>query len=229
MNIILYLRIGERVIENRIEKGACMHPTLMELKEQLEITGNIVEDGINLLYKYEKHIVAEHSKNVAVEAERLADLLGENCTSARIAGALHDISAIIPDHKKIEIAESLDIDILDEEREFPSIIHQKISREIANILFGITNEEILSAICCHTTLKSNPTRLEMILFIADKLKWDQKGIPPYLDNVKNGLEKSLEHGVFIFIKYLYENKSNLKVLHPWLIEAYNFFSELIGA
>lgn len=205
-----------------------MHPILLELKEQLDLTDNIFQDGINLLYKYNKVIVAEHSKYVAIEAERLANLFGENCENARIAGVLHDISAVIPNDKKIEVAESLCIDILSEEREFPPITHQKISREIANILFGVTNEDVLSAICCHTTLKSNPTQLEMILFIADKLKWDQKGIPPYLNNVQNGLKKSLENGVFVFIKYLYENQADLKVVHPWLIEAYNFFRELIG-
>ncbi len=205
-----------------------MHPILIELREQLELTDNIFKDSINLLYKYNKGIVAEHSKDVAIEAERLANLFGENCKSARIAGILHDISAVIPNDKKIEVAESLHINILSEEREFPLIIHQKISREIANILFGITDEEILSAICCHTTLKKNPTQLEMILFIADKLKWDQKGIPPYLNNVQNALKKSLEDGVFAFTKYLYENQSDLKVVHPWLVEAHNFFSELIG-
>lgn len=80
---------------------------------------------------------------------RLELFIWRKLKNARIAGVLHDISAVIPNDKKIEVAESLHINILPEEREFPLIIHQKISREIANILFGITNEEILSAICCH--------------------------------------------------------------------------------
>lgn len=200
-----------------------MHQIIMESRKQLELTNDIVKDIINLLYKYGQDVVAEHSRAVVKEAERLASLFGEDCNNARIAGALHDISAIIPNDKKIEVAESLKINILSEEREFPPIIHQKLSREIAIILFEITNEEILDAICCHTTLKSNPTRLDTILFIADKLRWDQEGVPPYLNKVKEGLEKSLEDGVFVFIEYFYQNKSNLKILHPWLVEAYNFF------
>ncbi|MDR7856587.1 HD domain-containing protein [Tissierella sp.] len=202
---------------------------MLELKEHLEINhNNIFEDSINLLNKYNKDIVVRHSKGVAIEAERLANIFAENHENARVSGILHDISAVISDDKKIEVAESLYIDILPEEREFPSIIHQKLSKEIAKIIFGIANEEILNAICCHTTLKSNPSRLDMILFVADKLKWDQEGIPPYLKDIQEGLSECLEKGVFAFIKYLYENQQNLKVLHPWLVDSYNYFNELLG-
>lgn len=205
-----------------------MHILLLELKDQLEFN-NIFEDAINIFNKYDKEIVADHSKSVSDEAERLAYIFGENPKNSRIAGILHDISAVIPDDKKIEVAESLSIDILSEEREYPPIIHQKQSKEIAKIIFGITNEEILNAICCHTTLKKHPTRLEMIVFISDKLKWDQDGTSPYIKNVQEGLNKSLENGVFVFIKYLYGNKSNLKVVHPWLVDAYDYFKEFLGS
>lgn len=204
-----------------------MHILLSELKDNLEFN-NIFEDSTHLLNKYNKNKVGEHSRAVANEAVRLAYIFRENSKHAKIAGLLHDISAVIPDDKKIEVAESLNIDILPEEIIFPSIIHQKLSKGIAKIIFGITNYKILNAIGCHTTLKKDPTKLEMILFIADKLKWDNNGIPPYIMSVEEGLEESLEKGVFAFIKYLYEDKSNLKVVHPWLIDSYNFFSQLLG-
>ncbi len=204
-----------------------MHLLLLELRNQLEFTDDIFEDSIKLLSKYNKIIVAEHSKCVAIEAGQLANVFGENCEDARLAGVLHDISAVIPNDKKIEVAESLYIDILSEEKQFPPIIHQKLSKEIARIVFGITNERILNAIGCHTTLKDNPTPLEMIVFIADKLKWDQEGIPPYFINVQEGLKQSLENGVFAFVKYLYHNQSSLKVVHPWLVDAYDYLREFI--
>jgi HD superfamily phosphohydrolase YqeK len=34
--------------------------------------------------------------------------------------------------------------------------------------------DILDSISCHTTLKANPAKLDMLLFISDKIKWDQK-------------------------------------------------------
>jgi predicted HD superfamily hydrolase involved in NAD metabolism len=205
-----------------------MHPLLKEISERLGAIDNISKCSIDLLNEYGKEIVAEHSKQVANEAKRLAKLYHEDCDAAEIAGFLHDISVIIQRDKHIEISELLNLDVLPEERAFPLIIHQKLSREIAGIVFKITDERVLDAICCHSTLKANPTKLDMILFIADKIKWDQGGIPPYNDLVQDALQRSLEHGVFAFIEYLYDNKSNLKVVHPWLVDAYNYFGMHLG-
>lgn len=204
-----------------------MHQLLLELKKRFEFTNNVFIDGIRLLNEYDKHIVAEHSQRVATKAEELAVIFGENSEAAKLSGVMHDISAVIPNENKIAVAESLNIDILLEEREFPLIIHQKLSRKIAEVTFGVTDKQILNAIGCHTTLKANPTRIEMILFIADKLEWDQGGTPPYLSIVQEGLKESLEHGVFAFINYLFDNKSKLKVLHPWLVDAYDHLSKSI--
>lgn len=54
------------------------------------------------------------------------------------------------------------------------------------------------------------------------IKWDQKGIPPYLESIEEGLNISLEHGAYAYIKFLMDNKSSLKVIHPWLKEAYEY-------
>ena len=56
----------------------------------------------------------------------------------------------------------------------------------------ITDSAVLSAIECHTTLYANATPYDMALFIADKLAWDQPGIPPYDKAVRYALEYSLE-------------------------------------
>ncbi|ASL65211.1 hypothetical protein SAMN04488573_1011735 [Bacillus sp. 5mfcol3.1] len=100
------------------------------------------------------------------------------------------------------------------------IIHQKLSRVIAKEIFKVENEEILNAICCHTTLRKYATKMDLVLFVADKIEWDQNGTPPYLIEIKKGLEKSLEKAAFVYISYLWERKDTLKVIHPWLEEAY---------
>lgn len=73
---------------------------------------------------------------------------------------------------------------------------------------------------CHTTLRKNATKLDMVLFISDKLEWDQADIPPYMDKVKEGLYIYLEKGAYTYIKYVLDNRESLKVLHPWLVEAF---------
>ncbi|MDH2888297.1 bis(5'-nucleosyl)-tetraphosphatase (symmetrical) YqeK [Bacillus cytotoxicus] len=185
-----------------------------------QVAGNIEEDMKDFLLKYEKEFTYKHSMRVANEARKLARKFHVNEEEAAIAGYLHDISAVFPNEQRIAAAESFGIDILQEEREFPMIIHQKLSKEIAKEIFKVTNEQILDAIGCHTTLRKHATAMDLVLFVADKIEWDQKGVPPYIDRVKKSLEISLEQAAFAYISYLWERKDTLKVLHPWLEEAY---------
>ncbi|MBE8848229.1 bis(5'-nucleosyl)-tetraphosphatase (symmetrical) YqeK [Enterococcus durans] len=148
--------------------------------------------------------------------------LGKNYLSepnkARVAGYLHDISAIYPNEERIAIANEYSIELNDAERKFPMIIHQKISKQIAIQNFGILDKEILSAIECHTTLKKNYSELDLVVFVADKIKWDQSGVPPYLNGLLKELDESLENAAYYYIEYILKN--GVKVVHPWLWEAY---------
>jgi predicted HD superfamily hydrolase involved in NAD metabolism len=186
-------------------------------------TGDIFLDIKNFLENNRKNKTFEHSVNVAKKGMELASIYNGNQDKIKIAAYLHDISAVIPDDLKIEYSNIYNIDIIDVEKQVPMIIHQKISRNIAEETFSIKDKEILNAIECHTTLKSNPSKLDMILFISDKIKWDQQDIPPYINLIENGLKKSLDYSIKIYIKYLIDNKHQLKVIHPLLIEAYEYF------
>ncbi|MBE5106492.1 bis(5'-nucleosyl)-tetraphosphatase (symmetrical) YqeK [Bacillus thuringiensis] len=190
-------------------------------------TGKIEHDIKAFLLKYNKEFTYKHSIRVANEARKIAIMFHENEGKAEIAGYLHDISAIFPNEERIKVSEAFGIEILQEERKFPMIIHQKLSRVIAKEVFKIEDEEVLDAICCHTTLRKHATKMDLVLFVADKIEWDQKGTPSYLVEVKKGLEKSLEHAAFIYISYLWERKDTLKVIHPWLEEAYWHLKEIV--
>lgn len=172
------------------------------------------------LLEYNHLFIYEHSVRVANEARKIAKRFQLNEEQAAIAGYLHDISAIYPNNERIKVAEELGIEILQEEREFPMIIHQKISKVIAAEIFKVKNETILKAIGCHTTLQKDASQIDLVLFVADKIEWDQKGTPPYILELQSALEKSLEHAAFVYISYLWERRETLKVLHPWLEEAY---------
>lgn len=182
---------------------------------------DLYSDSYNLLMKNNRKIVAEHSREVAIECKMLANRFKINSTDAEIAGLLHDISAIYPYDRRLEIANKLGIEVLEEERGVPLILHQKISQVMARDIWNIDDKMILDAIGCHTTLKDNASQLDLVLFVADKIKWDQKGIPPYINALNEGLTISLEHGAYAYIKYLMNNKSSLKIIHPWLKNAYD--------
>lgn len=198
-----------------------MNKIFKKIIDKFDFTGDLKDDSLRLLKHYNCAKTAEHSEKVANECKVLAKEFGVDDKLAQIAGYLHDISAVISHKEKLEVAKLLDIEILEEEEEVPLLLHQKISAIMAQEIWGIDNENILNAISCHTTLKKNPSKLDMVLFIADKIKWDQNEEPPYMGKVKRGLENSLKEGIIAFLKYQLENKDNLLVVHPWLLEAYN--------
>lgn len=66
------------------------------------------------------------------------------------------------------------------------IIHQKLSRVLAKRYLKCMMKRLLNAICCHTTLRKHATKMDLVLFVADKIEWDQNGTPPYLVEVKRG-------------------------------------------
>ncbi|WP_068774292.1 bis(5'-nucleosyl)-tetraphosphatase (symmetrical) YqeK [Paenibacillus sp. FJAT-26967] len=182
-------------------------------------TGNLKEE----IYQFLLHnhpAAAEHCMEVGEEAGRIANRYGADVEAAQAAGYLHDISAVFPNSERIRVAVELGIEVLPEEEVFPMIIHQKISKAMARDLFHIQDEEILDAVGCHTTLREQATSLDKVLFVADKIRWDQSGTPPYLDQVKAKLEHSLDAAAFEYIRYLWQRRESLKVLHPWLEQAY---------
>lgn len=197
---------------------------IKEFIEGINFEGNIGLDSIRLLNHHGKYVTAEHSIRVAAQAKELARHFGEDETEAEIAGFLHDISVIIPNERRLELTEQLGVEVLPEESPYPFILHQKLSAALAKEVFGISDREILSAISCHTTLKKKAGLLDMILFVSDKLQWDQDGTPPYIEALKEGLEKSIEHAAFAFLRYLIDNKATLLMLHPWMLEAYEELS-----
>ena len=147
-------------------------------------TGKIDNDIKAFLLKYNKEFTYKHSIRVANEAKKIAEKFHVDKEKAAIAGYLHDISGIFPNEERIAVAEEFGVAIVEAERKFPMIIHQKLSRVIAKEIFKIEDEEILNAICCHTTLRKHATKMDLVLFVADKIEWDQKGTPPYLIEIK---------------------------------------------
>ncbi len=192
-------------------------------KPKLELP---LEQEVAKFFKKHAHIhTLEHSIKVANEAMVLAKRFKSKPRKAQIAGYLHDISAVIPNSKRIDLADKLGIDVLAEERILPMIIHQKLSAVIAKELFDVNDSKILSAIACHTTLKAKATVLDKVVFTADKIRWDSQGKPPYLKGLLKALETSLDSASFYYINYLYRQKEKLPVVHPYLLAAYDELKE----
>ena len=173
----------------------------------------------NPYLKYHKEKTWNHVENVAKEAKKLAIQYHLDIEKCMIAALLHDISAILSPDDMYKYAKELGYQIDPSEEKYHFLLHQRISKEIAYDYFHIEDEDILSAIECHTTLKKDMNDYDKIIFLADKLNWDQGGIPPYYQQLKNAINISLDKGCYWFISYQFETHQ-LLMPHTWLLEAY---------
>jgi predicted HD superfamily hydrolase involved in NAD metabolism len=184
-------------------------------------TGDVKTDVENLLTANNKTKTFDHVKAVADVNVKIAGQYGLDKNICELCGYLHDISAVIApgDMMKYAIQKGWHID--EAEKKYPFLLHQRISKTIAEQDFGIADKRILSAIECHTTLKTNPSAYDMALFIADKLAWDGEGEAPFYSVVSEALKQSLEKSSLAYMDYIVENKM---ILHPhkWFEDGMKF-------
>lgn len=202
-----------------------MHHLLAPYFGDFSFSGVLARDVTAVLSHHQLPKVAGHVSRVAQEARRLAIQFGADPTGAKTAGWLHDISAVIPNEARVEMCQVFNIQVLPGEADFPMILHQKLSAVVAREVFGVTESAILSAIGCHTTLKVGATLLDKIVFIADKIKWDQPGDPPYLVEIETAVTHSINDACRVYLEYLWQQRESLRFAHPWFVAAYEELGE----
>lgn len=197
-----------------------MREPFKKITKNFEKTGVLQEDVANFLNMHSCQGTLKHVKAVAEEAKTLASRFSEDEENAFSTGLLHDVSVVFPENERLRVAVRLKIDVLPEEKIYPSILHQKISEVMARQVFGITDQDVLSAIGCHTTLKEDASVLDKIVFISDKVRWDQDYEAPFKSDVLRALDISLDEACFCYLDYLWKNRENLAVVHPWMAAAH---------
>lgn len=205
-----------------------MHKHLQDLTANFEFTETIAQDVPRFLAHHGYPKTAAHSKAVASKACEIAIHYDANSDHAQIAGWLHDVSAVFPAAERVDVANKLGVPVLPEEKRLPMIVHQKLSVVLAESVFGVTDSAILSAIGCHTTLKTDACLLDKVVFVADKIAWDQAGDPPYLEAIIKALDKSIDHAAFVYLDYLYQMRDKLVVWHPWTAAAHSQLKTQLG-
>jgi len=203
--------------------NSVLKPYVLELK----LSHDLEQSIRSFFVANNDHNTLNHTLTVASEAKRVAELFGVDPIKAEQAGLLHDISNVVPVTKMLAVAKELSIEIMEEEYKYDRIIHQKLSKAMAREIFNIHDQEILDAIECHTTMKSKATLLDKVLFISDKISWDLPGEHPYLLEIREEVNKrNLNAGILIYLNHIWEQRSKMKLVHPWLKEARE---ELLGA
>lgn len=180
----------------------------------------------NLYLKYHKEKTWNHVEDVTKEAKKLAIQYHLDIEKCKIAAWLHDISTILSPDDMYKYTKELGYQIDTSEEKYHFLLHQRIFKGIVYDYFHIEDEGILSAIECHTTLKKEMNDYDKIIFLADKLAWDQGGKPPYYYSLKESIDVSLDNGCYWFINYQFKN-NQLLMPHTWLLEAYEDFKQTV--
>ncbi|WP_110930113.1 bis(5'-nucleosyl)-tetraphosphatase (symmetrical) YqeK [Paenibacillus bouchesdurhonensis] len=188
--------------------------------EKLILSGNIRED-IHAFFSQNNDLrTLNHTLEVANEAIRITKLFDLDPQKIECAALLHDISNVVPISKMLEVAEQLSIEVLEEEYKYDRSVHQKLSRYMAQDIFGIHDEEILSAIESHTTHKPSSSMTDKILFVSDKISWNLPGEHPYLHRMRKEVDRlEIDKAVLIYLDHIWGQRDILKLVHPWLIKA----------
>lgn len=139
------------------------------------------EYNLKLLQKQMKEELTadryEHTLGVMYTAESLAMRYGADMTKAAVAGLLHDCAKCIPNAQKIKQCKKHGIEISEMERKNPSLLHAKLGAYMAKNVYGVEDEEILSAIRWHTTGKPDMSMLDIIIYMADYIEPNRDKAP----------------------------------------------------
>ena len=134
-----------------------------------------------------------HSLNVADSAVELAKIYGEDTDKALVAGLLHDVAKELPSEKQREYVLKSRLNVDEVETRSHALFHAIAGAEIARLVFGIEDMDILLAIRYHTVASGDMSRLAAIVYLADLISADRdyKDVKHMRKVAVTGLEKAM--------------------------------------
>ena len=129
-----------------------------------------------------------HVVGVVDAACKLALHYDENPTRAEIAGWLHDLAREWSSDRLLQTAES--IEIPSGFGSIPILLHGPVAAHIGRTTFDIGDEDLLRAVCYHTTGRMEMSRLEKIIFLADAIEEGRQY--PGVDEIRAAAKTSLD-------------------------------------
>ncbi len=144
-------------------------PDLSEIHEMRKILQNILKPD-----RY------EHSLSVSFTSIALAMRYDYDLKKAEIAGLCHDCAKHFSKDELLKACKKEGIELSEDLKNSPQVLHSIYGPYYARKLFGIEDEEILSAIYYHTLGRPEMSLLEKIIFTADYIearRWKAERLP----------------------------------------------------
>lgn len=192
----------------------------------------MAEYDLKLLQKHMKEELTEdrfeHTLGVMYTAEALAMRYGVDMNKAAVAGLLHDCAKCIPNNQKIKLCKKHDIEITEMEKKNPSLLHAKLGAYMAKKAYGVTDEEILSAIRWHTTGKADMTMLDIIIYMADYIE-PNRDKAPNLKEIRKLCFDNIELALYEVLKGTLEYLSSKPdAIDPMTKTSFEYYQNKLG-
>ena len=164
-----------------------------------------------------------HSLMVCEMARELAQLHGVDEEKATTAALLHDCAKCLPlsEMKKLVLEDGQKPD--EETLSNGGLLHGPAGAVLARDRLGVTDPEILQAIDCHTTGRAGMTKLDMIVYLADKIERSRKPYP-MLEKLRALSQQDLRRAVMASLQSTVEfvRGKGDKPLHPQTLKSYEW-------
>lgn len=131
-----------------------------------------------------------HTLRVMEMAIKLAEIHNIDIQKAKIAAYYHDCAKIHDREKLFEFVREYNLEITDDMKNAPQIIHSFLGAKIAEKRYNIKDKEILDAIKYHTTGRKNMTNMDKVIFLADYIEPGREF--PGLEKVRSLSERNLD-------------------------------------
>jgi nicotinate-nucleotide adenylyltransferase len=155
-----------------------------------------------------------HTLCVAYAARHLAALHGEDMEKAAAAGLLHDCAKGMDQTAMQEYVRKHGLNVERAILASGALLHAMVGAHMARHTYGVEDEQVLSAIACHTLGKVPMSRLDMIVYLADKI---EPGREEYLGlyELRRLAESDLAAAVLLSLQQTASYvKDRGKTLHP---------------
>lgn len=163
----------------------------------------------------------EHSIGTMQKAKELAELYGEDPLEAMLVGLVHDIAKEMTKEQYFLYCVQNKIEMDEFDKVQSVTLHGKIGADIAKKKYHFT-KEMQDAIYYHTTGRANMTKLDKIIFLADKIE-DTRENTEELERVKNLAKRDMDEAILWDIDHFTIPKmiKQRKMIHPDSIFARN--------
>ena len=180
-----------------------------------------------MAYKLKKELDRqryEHTLGVEETAREMARIFGVDEEQAALAGLLHDCAKCMPLAQMIKAARHEDVD--DVMKTSKALMHAVAGRCIAESVYNVKDEAVLSVIRWHTTGCAQMTPLEKIIYLADMIEPNRKpfeGLEQLRALCMTDLDAAMHRALRMSLEHVQEQG---KTLHPDTLAALAAYEEI---